>query len=131
MFELASKALSKHLITLLDPTLVSPQNGDFVPTAGQTYYTERTMPVGRYGLTMSGAKQAQSYMYEVTVNVPAKTNKFTAFNEADEVSRHFYRGLVLTEGDLKLEIYQTEIATPRETDTWFTVPVLVYTRFYA
>lgn len=128
---LASIALSKHLVTLYSPSLISPQNGDFTPMAGQTYYSEATYPMGRHGLELNSSKQATWLMYEVSVHVAAKTNKFEAFTKADEISNHFRRGLVLTEQDLSLEVFKTEIGTPLEKDAWYIVPVLVYVRFYA
>lgn len=128
---LASIALSKHLVTLYSPSLISPQNGDFTPTAGQTYYSEATYPMGRYGLELNSSKQATWLLYEVSVHVAAKTNKFEAFAKADEISNHFERGLVLTEQDLSLEVFKTEIGMPLEKDAWYVVPVLVYVRFYA
>jgi len=123
-------ALAQRLSLLNLPTAY--ENAPFTPVAGQAFIAENFLPVATLAVGIA-ASSADNYggIYQVTVHAPKGGTKGEGFAMAQQVQKHFPRGLTLTYQGQSVTILQASQGPSFvEGDRWL-VPVSINYRGFA
>ncbi len=120
------KALERHL-NLLTPALATAyENVAFTPVAGTAYQRVVVVPTKTVNPVMGSEYRREEGELQVFLAYPQGVGSNSVLTRATLVQDHFKRGLVLTEGNIKINIYRTpKIAGSLLTTDRIVVPVLV------
>ena len=120
------QGLRTRLNTLANKPAIAYINEGYEPTAGTPWLEESFLPANNEGLTATGNEQAQTGIYQITVNYPAGQGVAAAQAQAEAVAALFARGT--TFGGLIID--SADIEGHSIGGGWLQIPISVVYRGY-
>ena len=120
------QALRARLNTLANKPPIAYLNQPYTPVNGTAYLAEDFLPANNEGLTVNGAAQAKTGIYQITVFYPDNQGVAAPQALAEAIAVHFDRGTELS----GIIIDSADIEASSTAGGWFQIPISVVYRGY-
>lgn len=119
-------ALEKKLESLPATPPLHSENSTYDPVVGQLYIKAIFLPAEPVPAAIGNQAPSRVFgLYQVTIFAPANAGRGLAYYWADQLTKLFKRGTIITELGTEVKIVNTWPESPATNQDWYALPVSI------